>query len=75
MDKYYDIDANEVMPVVSFDDKYPYKTLRLDALEVGVQWLYEKRRDVFGAMMLAIADAPPETGRARNAAAKKQQQP
>jgi hypothetical protein len=73
VDKYYDIDANEVMPVVSFDDKYAYKTVRLDALEVGLKWLYEKRRDVFGAMMLAIADAPPETGRARNAAAKKQQ--
>lgn len=75
MDKYYDIDTNEVMPVVSYDDEYAYKMVRLDALEVGLKWLYEKRRDVFGAIMLAIADAPPETGRARNAAAKKQQQP
>jgi len=60
VDKYYDIDANEVMPAVSFDDKYPYKTLRMDALEVGLKWLYEKRRDVFGSMMLAIVEAEHE---------------
>ena len=66
MDKYYDIDANEVMPAVSYDDKYAYKTVRLDALEVGLKWLYEKRRDVFGAMMSrGVWDAEPETTRTR----------
>ena len=66
MDKYYDIDANEVMPVVSFDDKYAYKTVRLDALEVGLKWLYENRRAAVGAMMSrGVWDAEPETTRTR----------
>jgi hypothetical protein len=66
MDKYYDLDSNEVMPEVSFDEKYPYKTMRLDTVEVALKWLYENRRAAFGAMMSrGVWDAEPETTRTR----------
>jgi len=59
MEKYYDLDSNEVMPEVSFDPKYPYKTFRLDACEIGLQWLYVHHRQVFAGMSLHIIDASP----------------
>lgn len=56
MEKYYDLDSNEVMPECSFGQK-DHQKITLTWAETGLTWLYEHRRDVFGSMMLAIVEA------------------
>ena len=58
-DQYYDMDANPVMPQVSFGPK-DHQKITLVWAETGLTWLYEHRRDVFGAMMLGIVEAEKE---------------
>jgi len=56
---YYNSDAEPVSPEVSFGPK-DHQKMTLEWAEAGLMWLFAHRRQVFGAMLLAINECEPE---------------
>ena len=65
--EYYDKDANEVVPMVSFGPK-PHQEMRLDRADVLLSWLFQAHADVFRAGMCVAYDLEiPKVTRQRKA--------